>query len=87
MAGAIFRFATSHPPFAQLLPRQIRACSGILYPTLHASYLVRENSRQHTMSGAHGGRRRHFKGNKRSKRDEEVELGLKKHEKHVVGKK
>jgi len=40
MAGAILGFAPLHPPFAQFLPAYMSACSGRLYPTLHAHCLA-----------------------------------------------
>ena len=67
MAGVILGCAPLHPPFAQVLHRYMGACSGILYPTLYASYLACKKTRQYTLSGAFGRWRILFIDKKRSK--------------------
>jgi hypothetical protein len=52
MAGGILGSAPLHPFFAQVVHRYMSACSGILYPTLYASYSACKKPRQYTLSGA-----------------------------------
>ena len=75
MAGVILGSAPLHPHFAQVLHRYMSACSGILYPTLYASYLACKTTRQFTLSGAYGRWHSRFNGKKREMKWEiEIEI-------------